>query len=745
MRTLKGNRSVALITAIVALVTFLGNNVQSATLGDFRLGISEQRTRLVFQFDQTATYEIDFDATAVTIRFDSLTVPKEIEETFYRSRSQVLGGTSFSSDAGEVIFRLIAKGPFYMRYFDLVKPERLVVDLYLKEQEVVAAQIPVTEEPTTEEIKTTQIEPEEAEGIVEEEIVESPPPVTAEVSRETGIVSTEEESYPKTEAEPVTETPEPAAQLGESRSSPNLWYFVLPVAIIMLFVIGFVALRRASRRTDYSEEEIVEDKSWLYSGSKFAKLVKNEETEETVPIPAGEPDEDVLIDSEEVTPVSDKAEAPTIEESPEIITEVQPSEEVQPEDLEKISEATEQTEDSQVERLDEADNIPESEDSLKEKVVIPQAFEGDDDSKAASPESELKREAVTEQALKEAPGSTSLAELEEEEEKPGLEPVRRPMHEVLDEGSAELNFEEGSLIWPVHIIESDRPGRVMVVDDEEEIVSVLEQFLQQEKYEVLGITDSKEAVEKCQTWRPDLLITDVVMPELSGVELVRGFRDRNDLIGKVIFLSGKAERDDVIKEFQKELDDGQYEFFRKPLSLVQIGGRIRDYFTNAREILRVNLLSSDSLETELKHLKPQQLVTLQKFLWDRIFEISANMLGRRIESYYITDRMEPPVNYMRRVGCQEREDYCIANICFGSNPMCAADKIRGELEIMRQIIAEFREEYADRINRGIGQEALGHPSRKKRKSTGKMTTKKSGDDSPPARKTLRKLATTRSR
>jgi len=272
----------------------------------------------------------------------------------------------------------------------------------------------------------------------------------------------------------------------------------------------------------------------------------------------------------------------------------------------------------------------------------------------------------------------------------------------------------------------------MVVDDEPEIVATLEKFLSEESYDVLGCTDSSTAVDQYK---------------VSGVDLVQKIREQNGL-RKVIFLSGKTERDSVSRTFPKELEDGHYEFFRKPISLVQIGGRIRDYFTSAQEILQLDLRDAATFGRALEHLAPYQLVSLQRFLWDKIFEISSSQLGRRIEPYFITDRMEPAANYMRRMGCQEREDYCIANVCFNSNPSCAATKIRSELEVMRQIIAEFRDEYQTRES----QEGDREGAKRSIKRRSRPAPREPGDveptkieGSPPPRRTLRRLVPNRKR
>jgi len=90
----------------------------------------------------------------------------------------------------------------------------------------------------------------------------------------------------------------------------------------------------------------------------------------------------------------------------------------------------------------------------------------------------------------------------------------------------------------------------------------------------------------------------------------------------------------------------------------------------------------------LKTLKPLQLVEAEKFMWEYLMEYadSRNVpLGRQ----GITGRMLPTRNYQRNVGCNEREDYCRANICVFTNPVCAGNKIKGYIEVLRTLILEI--------------------------------------------------------
>ncbi len=739
------------VPTIIFSALLLFNWAQAAVLQDFRLGVSEKRTRLVYQFDQSALYTVERDSSSVRINFTDLLIPDRVKAKLKQASGGMLAAVFYDTTAGQIQFTISSEGPFLLRYFDLIQPQRLVIDLYPKSPPP-AATVQKTPEP-------------EPQPVAEEAPVEEPEEIALQKSYQTAAADTgltqsqvSGDTITPTEEPPeISQAEEPKVTPVQPEKSPLNWlYFALPVLIVLLIVIGFITLRRAARREISVADKPLPEEEDVSLQDSFDRLFEADEQKKEQ-----SPGEELVQDSE------DALLEGIIEE-----TEKDEVEEILPErdhlDLEGMPPAPEPEEKpvAAEEKPDESvENIeaPPREAGLPEEESEPtEPSRTVEEAAPAAEDTQAMEEPTPEEEKPVTPAPAEEIEEPEKGESLSYEPIlesayagearegdvtRRLMHKRLVDSHAQLNFEEGRLIWSVHLLDGERAGRVMVVDDEEEIVATLREFLLREKYEVIGITDSLVAVEEYKNWHPDLLIVDVVMPGLSGVELVQRLRDEDQPLGKIIFLSGRTERDTVAKSFSAELDDGRFEFFRKPLSLVQIGGRIRDYFTEAQEVLHLNLLDAKSFQESIQHLTPYQLVELQRFLWDRIFEISANFMGRRIESYYITDRMEPPANYMRRVGCQEREDYCIANECFSSNPMCAAEKIRGELEVMRQIIAEFREEYVERVVRNIGGDAAPirrRPRRRAPQPTVEAHGKKE-KEGPPPRKTLRRLVSIRKR
>lgn len=745
-------------TAVIASGLIIGISASASELQDLRLGITHKRTRLVYQLDQITPYDIKYDESSVSISFDALTYRGALIDQVANTASGMIKRFSCEKQGGKVVFQIEATQPFYLRYFDLVKPERLVVDLYPKTPKT-SISVPPSQASTKVE-EPVAIVPKKKSAVDEKPAVIPTVVVKDSASADTvkAPITTAEEQQAETPAKPL---------IPPSGKTFNWLYIIFPVAIVFLVVIGIIALRRAAKRTDAIEKELQTEEAWTYKGKKFKQLL--EAKKEPLDLSRSTPEEHIEATIEELAKRESQTE---IEKPAEEILKTADDQSAGPEEVIIESEKLKTEEDElTIDSKEESSEVSEEITASSEEKPLPEEIseqpeiisaEGKTDENVKSPATEefaeidkVENEDISadEESLEE--GEVEIMNVEgNEESQPKETKVEPPVvinewirHEIVEDDTPVFQLEEGMLYWPIHILDGERTGRILIVDDEPEIVRTLEEFLDREDYDIVGVTDGDSAWEKYREWRPDLIITDVVMPGISGVDLVKKIRERNGR-GKVIFMSGKTDRDSVSKVFSEELADGLYEFFRKPISLEQIGGRVRDYFSSAQEILPLNLNSPREFDSRLGHLGPYQLVPLQRYLWDKIFEVSSSLLGRRIETYYISDRMEPPINYMRRVGCQEREDYCIANICFGSNPLCAAEKIRGELEVMRQILQEFRKEYQENISIQANKETKPKSSKKRKKviePASSTADKSEEDNNPPERRVTPKEDTTRNR
>jgi CheY-like chemotaxis protein len=90
--------------------------------------------------------------------------------------------------------------------------------------------------------------------------------------------------------------------------------------------------------------------------------------------------------------------------------------------------------------------------------------------------------------------------------------------------------------------------KILVVDDEPDIVRMVEARLAAHGYEVQTATGGREALEKCKSFRPDIAILDVVMPEMGGDAVASAMRKDPDLWKiPVIFLTAIVTAEEVTK------------------------------------------------------------------------------------------------------------------------------------------------------------------------------------------------------
>jgi len=93
---------------------------------------------------------------------------------------------------------------------------------------------------------------------------------------------------------------------------------------------------------------------------------------------------------------------------------------------------------------------------------------------------------------------------------------------------------------------------VLFIDDQEEILWALKRILRKESYEKIYTTSCKEALEILEKQKVDVLITDMLMPEMSGLELLEIVKSRYpDIVG--VLLSGIAEKNEIDQGLKKEL------------------------------------------------------------------------------------------------------------------------------------------------------------------------------------------------
>jgi two-component system KDP operon response regulator KdpE len=121
------------------------------------------------------------------------------------------------------------------------------------------------------------------------------------------------------------------------------------------------------------------------------------------------------------------------------------------------------------------------------------------------------------------------------------------------------------------------PGRILVIDDEPQITRVLRTALSAQGFDVRAANDPQEGLRLFAEWAPDLLITDLMMPDMSGVEVCRAIRATSAV--PILVLSVR----DNERAKVEALDAGADDYVTKPFSIQELLARVRAHLRRAPE------------------------------------------------------------------------------------------------------------------------------------------------------------------
>jgi DNA-binding response OmpR family regulator len=113
--------------------------------------------------------------------------------------------------------------------------------------------------------------------------------------------------------------------------------------------------------------------------------------------------------------------------------------------------------------------------------------------------------------------------------------------------------------------------KILVAEDEPMLLKTIELKLKKEGYEVIVTSDGRQAAEQVESANPDMVITDIMMPYVSGLELINLIRQKLNRKTPVIILSAMEQEKVVMEAFELGADD----YITKPFSLNELVIRVK--------------------------------------------------------------------------------------------------------------------------------------------------------------------------
>lgn len=138
--------------------------------------------------------------------------------------------------------------------------------------------------------------------------------------------------------------------------------------------------------------------------------------------------------------------------------------------------------------------------------------------------------------------------------------------------------------------------KVLLVEDEETLAMIVKETLEGEGFDVIVANNGSEGLQLLTQSRPDIVVADIMMPEMDGFEMVRRIR-RSDQSLPVLFLTARSAVSDVVEGFEL----GGNDYLRKPFSMLELIVRIKslvqrtisDKPTESANLLHIGLYTLD--------------------------------------------------------------------------------------------------------------------------------------------------------
>jgi two-component system KDP operon response regulator KdpE len=189
---------------------------------------------------------------------------------------------------------------------------------------------------------------------------------------------------------------------------------------------------------------------------------------------------------------------------------------------------------------------------------------------------------------------------------------------------------------------------VLAVDDEIAILRLLKIELTALGFRVLTASDARAAMQMVEQQRPDIVLLDVVMPDMSGLELLRALRERWPI--PVILVTAKDRELDKVRGLESGADD----YIVKPFGPDEMAARIRAVLRRAAGIQAEQVIRSGSLEIDLNRrvaTRNGAAIALTRTEWQLLETLAASagkvLLGNELLSKVWGPEYRDDLQYLR--------------------------------------------------------------------------------------------------
>lgn len=180
-------------------------------------------------------------------------------------------------------------------------------------------------------------------------------------------------------------------------------------------------------------------------------------------------------------------------------------------------------------------------------------------------------------------------------------------------------------------------ARILVAEDDPKQANLIRIYLEREGHHTLLVGDGRSALEQCRARRPDLVVLDIMMPKVDGLDVCRVLRSESTV--PILLLTARTTEDDILLG----LDVGADDYLTKPYSPRELAARVRALLRRAgitagaegRSVLTVGDLAVDRERFEVRVAGRAVALTAKEF---GILEVLAGEPGRVFTRAQIIDK-----------------------------------------------------------------------------------------------------------
>lgn len=147
----------------------------------------------------------------------------------------------------------------------------------------------------------------------------------------------------------------------------------------------------------------------------------------------------------------------------------------------------------------------------------------------------------------------------------------------------------------LHQISMAEKRKILIADDEPDILEILKFNLQEQGYEVLTASNGQEAIEKAKSGKPELIILDVMMPLKTGVEVCQTLRSMPEFKNiLIIFLTALSDDNATIAGLESGADD----YLSKPISPKVLISKVNALFRRSESKVSIGIIDTGPLQID---------------------------------------------------------------------------------------------------------------------------------------------------